>query len=328
MKFFIAENLSSNYLLDLISGKTGLYQEPIETNLISLANSVNSADAILVPHDALHFASNSEYLKYLIEISRKKLVIFSDRGDFPRKPKIPNSIAIRVAINPGESDSNKLVVPYNIESLEFLPFRKFSTAPLISFVGYMPKVSPKRIISGLSPTSFHPAIGNGALVRQSFIKSFTKSTLDFNYIKRDTYGAHKQTDPDFINHRKEYLMQLAESDLVLSPRGDANASARFFEVISSGRVPVIPNTGIHFPSALGNRLDATKDYLLMRAFSGNREREVNEFWRYHVQSADNYYLLQLRLRESFQKYFRYTRFMKSLFSMEPSTIKQVSNWKP
>lgn len=327
MKFLIAETLSSSNLLDFITGKTGLYQEPFEANLITLANSLNSADAILVPHDAYHFASNSEYLKYLMGISRKKLVVFSDRGDFPKKPKIPNSIALRVAINPGENNSNKVVVPYNVESLEFLPFRKFSALPSISFVGYIPKVSPKRIVSGMSRTSFHPAIGNGALVRQSFTKSFLKSSLHFNYIKRKTYGAHKQTDPDFINHRKEYLEQLTESDLVLSPRGDANASARFFEVISSGRVPVIPNTRIQFPSALGNRPDASQDYLLMRAFSGNREREVNEFWNYHVQSEDNYYLLQLRLRESFQKYFRYTKFMKDLFSRDLSTFKQVSNWK-
>lgn len=327
MKIYVAETLVEKPVLELLSGKTGLYQEPIESNLIPMAKSFNSADAILIPHDAYYFASNPEYLRYLIGISQKKLVIFSDRGDFPKKPKIPNSVAIRVAINPGEDSSNKVVVPYNVESLDFLPFRKFSQKPTISFVGFVPRISPKRTASAITQTSSHPAIGNGAFVRKCFTKSFTKSTLDFNYVKRGTYGAHAQTDPDFINHREEYLNQMAESDLVLSPRGDANASARFFEVISSGRVPVIPNTRIQFPSVLGNPLDANKDFLLIRAFSGNRVREVMEFWQFQVQSDENYYSLQVKLRESFQKYFKYSTFMKSTFALDLRAFRQVSNWK-
>jgi hypothetical protein len=327
MKIYEAEILVDKPVLDLLSGKTGLYQEPIKSNVLSMANSFNSADAILIPHDAFYFASNPEYLKYLIGISQKKLVIFSDRGDFPKKPRIPNSVAIRVAINPGEDLSNKIVVPYNVESLDFLPFRKFSQNPTISFVGYVPRISPKRTTSAITQTGFHPAIGNGALVRKCFTRSFTKSTLNFNYVKRDSYGAHAQTDPDFVNHREEYLNQMAESDLVLSPRGDANASARFFEVISSGRVPIIPNTRIQLPSVLGSSLNTNKDFLLIRAFSGNRVREVMEFWQYQVQSDENYYLLQVKLRESFQKYFKYTEFMQSVFALDLRTFRQVSNWK-
>jgi hypothetical protein len=263
----------------------------------------------------------------LIGISQKKLVIFSDRGDFPKKPKIPNSVAIRVAINPGEDLSNKVVVPYNVESLDFLPFRKFSQKPTVSFVGFVPRISPKRTISAIAQTGFHPAIGNGALVRKCFTKSFTKSSLDFKYLKRGTYGAHPQTDPDFINHREEYLNHMAESDLVLSPRGDANASARFFEVISAGRVPVIPNTRIQFPSVLGNPLDTNKDFLLIRAFSGNRVQEVMEFWQFQVQSDEKYYSLQVKLRESFIKNFQYTTFMKSVFALDLQAFRQVSKWK-
>jgi hypothetical protein len=60
MKIYVAETLVDKPVLDLLSGKTGLYQEPIESNLIPMANSFNSADAILIPHDDFYFDSKPE----------------------------------------------------------------------------------------------------------------------------------------------------------------------------------------------------------------------------------------------------------------------------
>ena len=115
MKIYLADSFRNHSKIDFISQEVGLYQEPIRTKPFKEAKSIDLADAILVPHDAYHFSKYPEYLKYLNKLSKSKLVIFSDRGDFPKRPLITNSIALRVAIDPYEKTANKIVIPYNIQ---------------------------------------------------------------------------------------------------------------------------------------------------------------------------------------------------------------------
>ena len=310
MKIFIAETYRDHSKIELISGTVGLFQEPLSSTPFMEAKTLESSDAILVPHDAYYFSKYPEYLKYLNEISTRKLVIFSDRGDFPKKPKIKNSIALRVAINPGESCVGKIVIPYNVESLDYLPHKKLELKPTISFVGFMPVNSLGRIRNALLQSPFHPVTGNGAVVRRLTHKALLKSDVSYIKILRNSYGALDDGKTNLARSRSEYVNAINESDFVACPRGDANQSARFYESLSAGRIPVLPDTSVIFPHALGR---LTPNQLITFPPCNDRVNALISNYYEAITNQTDYDRLQDELRKSYLENFRFETFIRGIF---------------
>jgi hypothetical protein len=313
LRIFVAESLGNHTEIELISGKVGLFQEPINQKLFREARTLEECDSILVPHDAFHFNQYPDYLKYLNLLSEKKLIIFSDRGDFPKKPKINNSIALRVAINPGESTKNKIVVPYNVESLSKLPLRNYSSKPVVSFVGYMPHISPRRIIQAARQSPTHPIKGNGAIIRWLSHKVLVRSDVDYRFVLRDSYGALDSLTVH--DNRATYLELLSESDYVSTPRGDANQSARFYETLSAGRIPLIRSSAILNPNSLtkGSKLESLG--LNVPTLMLDLHKKIMDDWS-QANNSNSYFERQLELREYYEKNFRFIPFMERLFRLD------------
>ncbi len=319
MRIFIAESLPGITVIEIISHKIGMFQTPIRDNLLQIVEKLDQSDVILVPHDAYFFSRNFEYLKYLNELAKFKPVIFSDRGDFPKKPSITNSFAIRVALNPGESSARKIVVPYNVLSLHELPFRNFESAPEISFVGYVPKITYGRVLRTLFQTPGHPMIGNGALVRRLSLNKLKTSSLSTNTILRDTYGAHSETNSNPIKTREEYLNHISESDFVLTPRGDANQSARFYEVLSAGRIPIFPDTKMVLPSI--NQMETDKQINHVSYSLLSKRSLVNAVFSIWDSIDDrSYHKMQIDLRDYFVRNFEFNGFMRRLFDSDINDV--------
>jgi hypothetical protein len=319
MRVFIAESLPGKTVIEIISRRIGMFQTPIRDNLLQIVEKLDQSDVILVPHDAYFFSRNFEYLNYLNELAKFKPVIFSDRGDFPKKPSIANSLAFRVALNPGESSTRKIIVPYNVLSLAELPFRNYESVPEISFVGYVPKITYGRVLRTLYQTPGHPIIGNGALVRRLSINKLKRSSLSTNIIVRDVYGAHTETNSNPDKTREEYLNHISESDFVLAPRGDANQSARFYEVLSAGRIPILPDTKMVLPRI--NQMETNKqiNHLVYSLLSKrNLVNSVFSIW----DSIDNrnYHRMQTDLRDYFVKNFEFNGFMQRFFESDITGI--------
>ncbi len=313
MRIFIAESLGNQTEIELVSGKVGLFQEAINEKLFREVKTLEQCDAILVPHDAFHFNQYTDYLRYLNQLSEKKPVIFSDRGDFPKKPKINKSIALRVAINPGESKKNKIVVPYNVESLSNLPFRKYSSEPVVSFMGYMPHLSPRRIIQAARQSPTHPIQGNGAIIRWLSHKVLLRSDLDYRFVLRNSYGAiDSQTVHD---NRASFLELLSESDYVSAPRGDANQSARFYETLSAGRIPLIRNSSIQNISSLDAGPENRLPGLIVPTLMPNLHTKITGNWL-QIGDSNSYYKHQLELRELYKSELSFIPFMRRMFLMD------------
>jgi hypothetical protein len=320
MKVFIADSHPDYPQIELITLKTGKYQTPIKKEFFKISRRLENSDLVLVPHDAIHFFSDNDYLEYLNSLAKRKLVLYSDRGDFPKKPKISNSIALRVALNPGENRKNKLVVPYNVESLDFLPFREYQASPNISFVGYTPRVSIGRILRTAINTPLHPIEGNGAIVRKLAIRDLRKTGLSQNIIPRNFYGVDNSEQDDLTEYRKEYLNVLSNSDYVLSPRGDANQSARFYETLSAGRIPILPNSEICLPKPVTRNTDSkcyfrsfTKIYPLTKS-KELRNLLMNDWLSL---STSNFYRnRQVEIKTFFEKNLNFNTYLNSLFRIE------------
>jgi hypothetical protein len=317
MKIFVAESVRNHTEIELVSGKVGVFQEELSEKLFQQVENLEACDTILVPHDAFYFNKYPDYLDYLNKLSAKKPIIFSDRGDFPKNPKIDNSIALRVAINPGESSKNKIVVPYNVENLGYLPLRQYSAKPVVSFMGFMPRISPRRIIYAARQSPFHPIQGNGAMMRYISHKALVRSQLDYRFVLRKSYGAL-----DSQNARKsraDYLKLLSDSDYVSSPRGDANQSARYFESLSAGRIPLLRNSSIQNPSSLIPHNKKIPPGLMVSTFSPNLHQIVMKEWEQFSDSR-SYSRYQLEQRDYYYENLRFISFMKRMFSLDFSTF--------
>jgi hypothetical protein len=326
VKFSIAESLANTRKIDLVSGEHGLYQTPIDGDIVLLARSFVDSDAVLVPHDAYYFSKNKDYMDYLRQVARRKLLVFSDRGDFPKNPRIENSVALRVALNPGESIRNKIIVPYNVESLEYLDYRRLKDFPKVSFVGYLPRVFGRRTVQSFVQTPTNVFTGNGALVRKSSVLQLENMKIEKEIIKRKTYGGHVKTATNLFSSREEYKNSIQDSDFILSPRGDANQSARFYEVLSCGRLPLVPNTGVVFPLNISQK--SPFDIRISVPFSafrtGSLDQAVWDAWRVYMSDSD-YHNHQYQLRELFKEYLNFNSFLKSLFQLDLVSFLQIAN---
>jgi len=323
MKIFVADKLENHTEIELISGKVGLFQDAITEKLFEEVRTLEQSDTILVPNDAFYFSKYPDYLKYLNQLSAKKPIIFSDRGDFPKKPKIQNSIALRVAINPGESIKNKVVVPYNVESLAHLPFRDYSPSPAVSFMGFMPRISPRRLVRTIRQSPFHPIQGNGAIIRALSHRTLQQSGLDYHFVLRGSYGALASGDSSVDKHRTEYINLLSESDFIASPRGDANQSARFYESLSAGRIPLVPFSSIVLPNL---KCPAHPQFLgiYFQFLRNDLNSQVMEMWEMSS-NPGVYHMQQTVLRDYYEKYLRFAPFIKRLFKLDFSELAEVTS---
>jgi hypothetical protein len=324
MKVYVADSHPNYPKIELITLRTGKYQTPIKREFIKTVRSLKISDLVLVPHDAIHFFSDIDYIEYLNALSKFKIVVYSDRGDFPKNPAISNSIALRVALNPGENTNNKLVIPYNVESLDFLPIREYQASPNISFVGYIPRVSKGRILRAAIDTPFHPIKGNGAITRRLAIRDLRKSGLTQKVILRDFYGVDRSEHEDLLESRQEYLNVMSDSDYILSPRGDANQSARFYETLSAGRIPILPDTEICLPKLVTRSVESSSSFRSsFKVYPLMKPQELRAILMHdwiNLSTSFIYKRRQIEVREFFEKNLNFNTYLKSLFELEIGTF--------
>ena len=327
MKIFIADFIPDQSVIDfLCDQKLSLNSSKLFSSINQVA-SVERSDAVLVPHDAYEFATNKDYMKYINDIAKKKIVIFSDRSDFPVCPKIVNSIGLRVAINPGENIFNKIVVPYSIQSLEQLPLRDYKPRPEINFTGFVPRIiSPQRLLKSvkLNPQNF--VINNAAILRNLSIRKCEKQLDNFSFTKRSYYHkGSKKYDKRNID-RNEFLKNTSNSDILLAPRGDANQSQRFYETLSSGRIALLPNSKMIFPKVY-LQSDIFKISSITFSISElSLNKIVYDFWD-KIQNTRNYHSRQEQIKKFYNDELNFDTFIKKIFSHNLDYIKSLSNYR-
>jgi hypothetical protein len=140
--------------------------------------------------------------------------------------------------------------------------------------------------------------------------------LDYISLPRSAYGAILNSSQNQSKEREEYLDSIVRSDLVLAPRGDANQSARFYETLSAGRIPLIPDTRVRFP---GVDLDWTF-VLKFPLFGCHLEQQILFYW--NCMSKDSYIEKQQEIRRMFLEHLEYNIFMEKLFNLSLGQFKE------
>jgi len=291
--------------LDLLTKNRQIYQGEVPDVSKYFIDIENKADVLVVPHDAKFWPK--EYLEFILDISKKHFILYFNRGDFPRKNVVKNSLSVQLQKMPNDDHLVYLIAP-NVMSLEDLPFRPLNTYPTISFVGYVPKVTVSRLIRGVMINPRHPFMENGALIRRIGVKNLNSIDMPTIFKLRTHYGGAASLISSPREFRLEYTSSFTRSDLVFSPRGDANTSQRFFEALSAGRVPIIPYSNIQFP-----KLFTKKSFFSLEVGTLSRDAElvINEFWRSLTKSS--YEEVQLTNRLVYRKSFSYPASLHKLF---------------
>lgn len=305
LKIFLAEQDPEQALIDICGGQTQIFQE--SQNFLNLFDAkLSQCDVILVPHDAKHWSD--EYYKYLLGFSERKLILYFNRADRKRYISLNNSISIQ--ITKSIRDREKVILaPCNVSSLEWLPFRKFTRSPVLSFVGYVPRLGPRRLFNSFVESPIHPIQCNSSIIRRRGIEEIKNSNLESIIEIRDHYGGAGSLIKEPYNFRKEFVDSIEHSDFVFCPRGDANGSQRIYEAVSAGRIPIIPSTNTKFPVIPSD--DYSRMFLQIKTLSRNVENEVNYFWKDMNHSV--YLSYQTLLRNLFSSFLDYQKYLMMLF---------------
>ena len=111
---------------------------------------------------------------------------------------------------------------------------------------------------------------------------------------------------------------MLDSDFCLSVKGDGNASVRFYEILSLGRIPLFIDTESLLP--FEDKIDYRSlmpwvDYKNIK----DAPRIASQF--YQSISNEDFKSIQMKLREIYQKYLRMDSFFKEVFK-NPEELKK------
>jgi hypothetical protein len=295
-------------VVEVFGGTTGLFAGEIP-KVSEFLDSSNS-DAWICPHDLFDAWEDDDYIRYLRRIADAKTLIIFNRGDFAKHFCHPNVISLQTSIEPGFrcSRHRTIVVPYNVRMLTPFTLRVYTPNPVISFMGYVPKLTLGRYLRSFWPLPPKPVHRNGALIRRQGLKKvsrFPQSKVTSRSEYSGTYKAHGEN----ADLRISYEASLINSDLVFCPRGDGNMSQRFYEAISTGRTPIVPDSAMLFPKL-------AKDYLsdsIIQIDSLSTELHVSvmQFWKKLTQ--ESYTAHQKGLEKLFREDLSYEKYMTKLF---------------
>lgn len=321
MRLFVPEPTSGLPTLDILSFEPAprFFPDYLEDLNCLLSSNVSSADATLYPHD-IHDWRDQNYVE-VKSLANERPVLYFNRADFPVEINLSNCLSIQTSIPPNGTRRPILVVPYNVNSLGALPCRPYAESPKVSFVGYVPKISIGRILRTLRAGPRQMLDVDGAVIRKLGVRQIRKNFPDSLVIERNHYGGALSLikQEERRNFRQTFIDSIANSDIVYCPRGDANASQRLYEVISAGRIPLVPDTKIIYPRV--NHLQYSDLFLRTDRFTRNVRNIVSEYWSNLDDKA--YIQIQSRLRLIYNQYLSFDSYIKTLLQ---SPIHQLNQF--
>jgi hypothetical protein len=314
MRIKIAKQLANVDTIDLLSGYHQIFQGP-PPDISSYIVKGEVADALLIPHDAMHWTK--EYTRFIQSLSQENPVIFFNRGDYPRNIKIENAYSIQNTIT--RTKTNVILAPYNVLTLGLKNIREYTQIPTISFVGFVPNLFSRRLLKNPARTLSHPLKNSSAIVRKFGLYNLEKCFSNSKIIRRSHYGGSSRLIESPISFRKVFIDSIHNVDLVFAPRGDANGSQRFFETLSAGRIPIVPETGMRMPLDITSQAELT--FLSCSTLSFDIYNVVMSWWS--RLSNSEYKDIQVKNFQLYSDKLDYRKFITDFFTSELGAVNKL-----
>ncbi len=299
------------------------------------------ADFILVPHiyniiqkktptyldDAVHFS-----------LQEKKPLLLFAYGDDDSDIALKNTVIFRYAQYRHRKRQNEIIVPLyapdgSLEtSLFFL--EKHTGAPTVGFCGFAQYPSLRSAVKAFVKNFLwevaaliqrKPTIRarkGGIYFRKKILAILSVSPHVKNaFIVRNFFSSHKKTIRiDLDRVRQEFLDNITKNDFALAVRGDGNASMRFYEALSLGRIPVVVDTDEIFPL---EDIINYHDFCLFIPLGDIHCADALIRKYYNEMSPEDFLRKQKLAREIFEKYVRVDKFYELIFSRPEEILKRV-----
>ncbi len=294
-----------------------------------ITDNVEEADVVFIPHNYWDLKKRDRsIIDWYVEFAQKhnKPILIDAFGDTMKQINIPNSIVIRLAQYRTRINKNDVIVPVYVEDLaesyyggqvkimekEKIPtigFSGWSYLPFFKYYRTYLKDLPYRIVS-----IFYRRIDifrKGIFLRRKVLDILENSKLVKSDITRlGSFSGHVRTleeKPEVA--RKRFIEKIMTNNYSLCVRGDANASTRFYEILSLGKIPVVIDTEGVFP------LEQHIKYKDFCVFVDHKN--VKDFPKivadFHSKvSQDRFAEMQKMSREAFRKYLRIDSYTKYL----------------
>ncbi|OHA20354.1 MAG: hypothetical protein A2849_01090 [Candidatus Taylorbacteria bacterium RIFCSPHIGHO2_01_FULL_51_15] len=311
------------------------------TPFFTIVPGLEAADFIAVPYhyfDVLDYAP--KYLAYVYALGKttqKKVLLFDYTDYVEREIHVPShAILFRVSAYRHHKKENEIIMPYFVEDIG----RNYSfeqkpkgEKPTVGYCGQSRfggttrkwKAGVKWLLSLFLlylRLDVKPHVHmRGIFWRRRALQVLSKSkSIVSRIIERDFYSLYRAIPFDAKTIRREYVENLRENVLALSVRGDANASQRFYEALSAGRIPLFLDTDCVLP--LEEIIDYSRIILRVPAQEVDAISRRVTVWHALVSEGD---VLQAgrEAREVYERYLRLEKFFSIVFDREKSPYKKL-----
>lgn len=308
----------------------------------TLVTNVEDCDFVLIPQGVrVYNATNKEYIDTQIEFAKKlnkKVVIFLV-GDLHHDVFIDGAIVFKAFNYRSLRRDNEIYVPVYVEDLlggrRLTLLQKDHEKPIVGFCGWSKfssfknytSYSLKSLLINIQKVIYRNPLlevfKKGIYFRRKSIRICRRSSrIETNFVERPSYsGSRKTIAMDPHKARQEFMDNILQSDFVLCPKGDANTSARLYETLSLGRVPLIIDTDVILP--LEDFLDYSKFSIRVHFSDLNKLPEI-VFEEYSRMSPDEFLFMQRRARDVFENYLRFDSFFNYVFARMPRILQGES----
>jgi hypothetical protein len=290
-----------------------------------LSSHIEESDYILLAHNYWHlYGKRDDYINDLVLLSQKhkKPILIDARSDIEKKVSVPDSVVLKIAQFRFKKSSEEIIVPtYSDDLLEHyengaLTVRDKNKVPRVGFAGWAHLPLTLRLRTHIKelPITFrglfdarYKAMHKGVLFREKAILHLSQSSeVVTSFLARPTYSGHLETvtgDAEAV--RQEFVNNILSSDYCLDVRGDANASCRFYEILSLGRIPLFIDTERVMP--LEDRINYDEFCLRVSWRDVPRLGQIVKDFNDAI-SGEDFQKMQKQAREVFSTMLRIDRF--------------------
>jgi hypothetical protein len=298
----------------------------------TMVEKLGDAECIVLPHEYWWMnVHRADLLKDYITLSQKYQVplLIDALGDAAGKVQVPRAHIMRNNQYRFLLDPQEITTPYAVEDLlesycggVHVPRQK-NGIPSVGFIGFtgLRGLQRVRTITKELPLRLHTmfdhryiTLWGGRFWREWIMGSFISSPrIVANFLERSSYSGHTQTVVgDMQKNRLEFVHNLLDSDYALVVRGDANASQRFYEALSLGRIPVFIDTECVLP--LEQQLDYRKFCVIIDYKDLKRAPDILADFHAGL-SPEEFICMQQRAREAYERHLRIDSFSRHLPSL-------------
>ena len=308
-KIFIGRKVSGVPLIDILTSNYKRFSSDANlTAKLNLESNLELADAVLIPHDLNDLRKNNQYKRYIRNSAKKRPIIVFSTADYPIFIGTKNIVYLNTHFTARLRKTNVIQIPYNSEALSNLEVEAYNVEPRSSFVGFIARPTPRRILYGFKSMPLNPFKSNGSFIRNTMLIKL-KKVSNVSVITRDKYGRAKGFSEEILaKNRVEFIKSIKESHAVWAPRGDANQSFRFYEALSAGKLVLIPSSNMEIPFSFCNR---HKFFVLEFPWANNWGKQLRNHWD-GLEKKD-WEQLANEMIKIYLEIFHYPRFVEVLF---------------